>query len=286
MKKHILFVLLIICSSCVVRKKCVAPEIALPDQIVKEYKTDSTCIADSHWSEIFTDPLLQDLIYQTLAYNKDLLSAAARVQELEKLHHASKADFFPTIGAEGYIEHETHNITTNNETLDLEVAAKFTLTWEADFFGRIRWAKKEALANYLKSTEGQKALQTTLIANVASAYYQLIALDNELEILTRTLETREEDLNKARLRFEGGMTSEIPYQQAQVEYAATASQIPNLQRQIKIKENESLDNALRRFKRQCARAGVISELKKRQHYEKPSVKRKKKSEAARKRKYK
>ena len=55
--------------------------------------------------------------------------------------------------------------------------------------------------------------------------------------------------------------------------------------EIKIKENESLDNALRRFKRQCARAGVISELKKRQHYEKPSVKRKKKSEAARKRKH-
>lgn len=56
--------------------------------------------------------------------------------------------------------------------------------------------------------------------------------------------------------------------------------------EIRVKENESLDNALRRFKRQCARAGVISEVKKRQHYEKPSVKRKKKSEAARKRKYK
>ncbi len=56
--------------------------------------------------------------------------------------------------------------------------------------------------------------------------------------------------------------------------------------EIKIKENESLDNALRRFKRQCAKAGVLSELRKREHYEKPSVKRKKKSEAARKRKYK
>ena len=55
--------------------------------------------------------------------------------------------------------------------------------------------------------------------------------------------------------------------------------------EIKIKENESLDNALRRFKRQCAKAGVLSELRKREHYEKPSVKRKKKSEAARKRKY-
>lgn len=56
--------------------------------------------------------------------------------------------------------------------------------------------------------------------------------------------------------------------------------------EIKLKENESLDSALRRFKRSCAKAGVLSEVRKREHYEKPSVKRKKKSEAARKRKYK
>ena len=56
--------------------------------------------------------------------------------------------------------------------------------------------------------------------------------------------------------------------------------------EIKVKENESLDNALHRFKRQCAKAGVLAEVRKREHYEKPSVKRKKKSEAARKRKYK
>ena len=56
--------------------------------------------------------------------------------------------------------------------------------------------------------------------------------------------------------------------------------------EVIVKENESLDSALRRFKRQCARSGVIAEVKKREHYEKPSVKRKKKSEAARKRKFK
>lgn len=55
--------------------------------------------------------------------------------------------------------------------------------------------------------------------------------------------------------------------------------------EIRVKENESLDSALRRFKRQCAKSGVMSEIRKREHYEKPSVKRKKKSEAARKRKY-
>ena len=56
--------------------------------------------------------------------------------------------------------------------------------------------------------------------------------------------------------------------------------------EVRVKENENLDSALRRFKRQCARSGVLAELRKREHYEKPSVKRKKKSEAARKRKYK
>ena len=55
--------------------------------------------------------------------------------------------------------------------------------------------------------------------------------------------------------------------------------------EIKVQKGESLDSALRRFKRQCARAGVLNEVRKREHYEKPSVKRKKKSEAARKRKY-
>jgi small subunit ribosomal protein S21 len=55
--------------------------------------------------------------------------------------------------------------------------------------------------------------------------------------------------------------------------------------EIRVKENESLDSALKRFKRQCAKAGVLAEVRKREHYEKPSVRRKKKSEAARKRKY-
>ena len=55
--------------------------------------------------------------------------------------------------------------------------------------------------------------------------------------------------------------------------------------EIRIRENESLESALRRFKRQCARSGVLAEVRKREHYEKPSVKRKKKAEAARKRKY-
>lgn len=80
-------------------------------------------------------------------------------------------------------------------------------------------------------------MRMTLVAEVATAYFELIALDNELAIVRRTLETRREDLNQARLRFEGGMTAETVYQQAQVEYATTAALIPELERKIQVMEN-------------------------------------------------
>jgi len=70
-----------------------------------------------------------------------------------------------------------------------------------------------------------------------------------------------------------------------IEYSCSRERREKPMAEIRVGENESLDNALKRFKRQCARAGVIGEVRKREHYEKPSVKRKKKSEEARKKKY-
>lgn len=238
MRIIILLIVVIITGSCSTSKRCVEPQITLPDKVVAELSKDSLCIADLHWTEIIADTLLRNLIYKTLENNKDLLSASARVQELEKLHRVARADQFPSIGAEGYIDREGYNHGGDSPKTDIEVAAKLSLSWEIDFFGRLRHANREALAEYLSSVEGQRGLQITLISQVAISYFELIALDSELEIISRTLETREEDLNKARLRFEGGLTSEIPYQQAQVEYASTASLIPDLLSKIELKENE------------------------------------------------
>lgn len=78
------------------------------------------------------------------------------------------------------------------------------------------------------------AMRMTLVAETASAYFRLMALKNELSIVRQTLETREESLNQARIRFEGGLTSETVYQQAKVEYASTAALVPNLEKQVKV----------------------------------------------------
>lgn len=231
-------IIILLACGCSLSKRCIQPEVELPTEIVAGMEADSMCIADLKWYDIFADPCLIELIEMTIANNKDLLTASAKVEELEKLYRVAKSDYSPSLDADAYIDHETTDKSNAEATADLEVSATLTLTWELDFFGRVRWNNRQALANYLKTVEGQRALQMVLVADVATAYFELMALDNELVIITRTLETREEDLNKAKLRFEGGLTSEIPYRQAMVEYATTASLIPDLRRKIETKENE------------------------------------------------
>ncbi len=92
------------------------------------------------------------------------------------------------------------------------------------------------MADFLGSIEAQRALKMSLIAEVAQAYFELVALDNELAIVKQTLNAREEGVRLAKIRFEGGLTSETSYQQAQVEYARTATLVPDLERKISIKE--------------------------------------------------
>ena len=79
-------------------------------------------------------------------------------------------------------------------------------------------------------------MKISLIAEVATAYFNLIALDNELAIVRRTLENRKEGMAKAKLRFEGGLTSELVYQQTKVEYATAAAMVPNLEARIGMTE--------------------------------------------------
>ena len=190
---------------------------------------DSLCLADLEWSEIFSDPLLKDLIEKTLENNRDMLSAAARVRELERLHRVVRADQFPSFNARGYLDQENYQYTDAAPVKDNEFGLKVGVSWEVDFFGRLRWANRGAIAQYLGSIESQRAI---------TAYFELAALDNELDIVLRTRDTWRENVKQARLRFEGGLTTEIPYQQAQVEYASTAALVPDLQRDIAIKEHE------------------------------------------------
>jgi multidrug efflux system outer membrane protein len=134
-------------------------------------------------------------------------------------------------------DNESENYTSKGHTETAQLDLKVDLSWEIDLWGNLHWSKRKAKAEYLAGVEAERAMRITVIAEVASAYYQLRALENELLIVKRTLQTRSEGVELARLRYEGGLTSETVYQQAKVEYATTASLIPAIETKIEATKN-------------------------------------------------
>lgn len=218
-------------SSCRLGKEYTRPELGLPDAI-DGIAGDSSSVSDLKWWELYQDTALQNLIRRTLEYNKDMQIAAARVKEMMAAQRISKADLFPKIDAKISGQREYDN------TPDNTYEVKGILSYELDLWGKLRWGNQATIAEYLATIEGQRALHLTLIAQVAQAYFELTALDQELDIVRQTLVAREEGVRLAKLRFEGGLTSETSLKQAQVELARTQTLIPELEKKIRIKENE------------------------------------------------
>ncbi len=223
--------------SCSPARHCAKPELNMPERF-DIAGCDSTTLADMEWWSVYTDTLLQNLINKTLEYNKDMLIASERVTEMKHLYRIGRAGLWPSVSARAGGDHERENYGGESTGSSPEITARLDLSWEIDLWGNLRWAYRKGAAEYLASTEAQRAMRMTLIAEVATAYFELIALDNQLLIVNQTLETRKEGVKQAKLRFEGGITSETSYQQAQVELATAASKIPELERKIAIKESQ------------------------------------------------
>ena len=230
------FLTVVMLGSCSGTRSLKKADIVMPDRLGHDSDTTSS-IADMSWRDFYTDSLLRGYIECTLNENRDLLSAAARVDELKELYGVQKLNYAPNIRGIVGETRETNDYYGEKSTIDPEISFKFTLNWEIDLWGGLSYARKQAGAKYLGSVEERRSMQITLIAEVARAYYNLVALKNELNIVRQTLLTREQALDKAKLRYEGGLTSELVYQQARVEHATTASLVPGLQNRIVLCEN-------------------------------------------------
>ncbi|MBM6671356.1 efflux transporter outer membrane subunit [Phocaeicola coprophilus] len=237
--KHFVYIILFsLCTvSCQLGKHYARPDLHLP-ALLDSTATDTTSIADFRWWELYTDTTLQKLIRETLEHNKDMLTAAARLKEMAAQRRIAYADMFPQVNGRLYTDKEAENYGGDNYKSTPEYTAKFIASWELDLWGNLRWAKDKSMAQFVQAVENRRALQMTLVAQVAQAYFELVALDNELAIVKQTLSAREESVRLARLRFNGGLTSEAVYQQAQVELARTATLVPDLERSIALKEND------------------------------------------------
>ena len=241
MKRYIIIVISVMfLSSCKIGKDYTKLEIDMPKTFVS-YTQDSTCYADMKWWDVYADTNLRNLIKYTLENNKDMKIAVAKVKEMAARRSITHADFFPQIGANIYGQDEKLNYQGDfSKPHDIEYGMKANISWELDLWGNLRWANDAAIAEYVSTIEGQRALMMSLVAEVAEIYFELIALDNELLIVKQTLNAREESVRLAKIRFEGGLTSETSYQQAKLEYAKKATLVPDLEKKIAMKENEIL----------------------------------------------
>lgn len=225
-------------NSCSTSRYCQKPDLGAVPQSFSVESGDSS-IADLGWKDVFKEPELQELIETALTYNKDVLIAAERLNELRYKYRMQKASQLPAVSAKGYAQDDHSNYGGTSKSPDkIEFGVKASLSWEVDFWGRLKWASREKLADYLTAEDAQKVVKMSIVASVASAYYELVGLDRKMSIVTNTMETRRESVKQAKLRAEGGLTSEIPYQQALVEFASSKAMIPDLEKQIALKESE------------------------------------------------
>jgi outer membrane protein, multidrug efflux system len=195
-------------------------------------------LADAKWWTVFQDQQLQALIRTALQQNFDVRIAATRVLQAEAQLGITRADQFPSVSG-GADLNATRNPKSplfgsyqmNTGELSLSAA------WELDFWGKYRRATEAARANLLGSEWGRRAVISTLISDVSSAYFQLRALDLQLEISRGTLASRQDSLKLEQALEEHGSISLVDVRQSEQLVYTAAETIPDFERRIQQQEN-------------------------------------------------
>ena len=229
-------------TGCVLGPAYHRPEVTLP-QTWRAPVGESANVVNTSWWEGFHDPNLDALIKQAIDANKDLLQATERVKQFEAKVDITGADRYPQIqyGTSAEREHyslespQTQGILENPTQNAFEVGT--SVNWEFDIWGRMRRANEAALADLLSSEYARHAVMLTVVSNVATSYFQLLALDNQLRLAKQTLKNRAEALKLINTRYKGGSSSKMAVLQAQAAVDEVWVTIPDLERQIATLEN-------------------------------------------------
>ncbi len=201
-----------------------------------EYISDGDSVLNLKWFKLFGDPVLTALIDSALKNNLNLKVAVARIEEGRALYGVSKADLFPKIGVVASVASSNVMEQPGSATTGRMVAVG-NVSWELDVWGRIRHSNRAAYAQMLGSIEAKRAIQSTLISDVASMYFQLRDFDNRLEIAKSTVMSRQDYYDKMKARYEGGDISELELLQSEQQLRDAQSAVPNFERQVAFTEH-------------------------------------------------
>src|SRR5579862_8138018 len=242
--RSFLLLAILIMTGCAVGPNYKRPAVNTPATFRGGPDSVSTnSFADLPWWGVFKDPALQDLVRTALTNNYDLRITLTRVDQARALQAQARSQFMPQIGYAGeaargrdtYLGAPT--LFPRPTTTDSYLAG-FNAVWEIDLWGRVRRMNEAARANFMASQEGRRAVLTSVISGVAAAYFELLELDDQLAIAQRTKDSYERTLKLFSDQHTGGLASKLEVSRAEFALRSVTATIPEIERQISLKENE------------------------------------------------
>ena len=232
----------LLASSCVLGPEPGAPDIKLPAAIRNDSAPHGASFGDKAWRKVFTDSTLRTLIARSLHNNPDLVAATYRIEEARAQTGIARAAWFPTLNgaadaAANYGSVNGGQVAAGASRHSESYSLTGLLSWELDLWGGIRRNNQAARAQLLASESQRDAVQTSLVASVASAYIDLKNLDERLAISRRTTESRKASLDLVTARRNGGVSSDLEVGQAEALLSQARITIPITERGIAAQEN-------------------------------------------------
>ena len=229
-------------AGCMMGPDYKRPDVDTPQAYRVEVKSPADLI-NSAWWEQFEDPVLNELIKTALAENKDVRIAASRVEEFLGRYGVTRSQLFPQVATQfGAGSQRISTVTqpavasTQSNTFD-SFSLDLGMSWEIDLWGKLRRATEAARAELLATEQARQTVILSLTSGVATSYVTLIDLDRQLAIAKSTADSRGEFFRIIKLRFEGGVVSEVELNQARSDYEFALSTVPVIEKQIAQQEN-------------------------------------------------
>ena len=241
-KRGWILLLAIVTAGCAVGPDYKRPDITSPNawRFAEEQVRDT---ANTVWWEQFNDPVLNQLIQTALKESYDVRIATARVNEYIGRYWVGRSGLFPQIGVNASAQRQQISsegpvpLTPGVKNPSPVYEAAVFGSWELDIWGKWRRASEAARADLMSTQEARQAVILSLVSSVAVSYTNLRDLDKQLEVARRTVKSREDSYNLFKLRYEGGVISELELYQTRSEYETALASIPQIERAIAFQED-------------------------------------------------
>jgi outer membrane protein, multidrug efflux system len=233
---------LVLEAGCMMGPKYKRPAVNVPQEYrtpEPQLATQASSLGNEQWWQLYQDPVFTQLIHTAIAQNYDVRIAAARVLEAQAQVGITRSNQFPSasVGADIYSQ-QNAKVTKVFPAYQVNAGdLNLSVIWNLDFWGKYRRQTEAARAQLLATEWGQRAVISSLVANLATAYFQLRALDSELEISKRTLASRQESLKLTQFLESHRSNFGLDVSQAEQLVYTASETIPDLERQIQQQEN-------------------------------------------------